>query len=59
MWTFFGIVSVVLMIWAIIDILKSKFKGEYDKLLWILLVIFLGIIGVILYYFIGRKNKIG
>ena len=26
--------------------------------LWILLVIFLGIIGVILYYFIGRKNKI-
>lgn len=59
MWTFFWIVSVVLMIWAIIDILKSKFKGEYDKLLWILLVIFLGIIGVILYYFIGRKNKIG
>jgi phospholipase D-like protein len=47
----------ILPIAALIDILKNKFEGN-NKLIWILLIIFLGLIGVLLYYFIGRKQKI-
>ncbi len=51
------IVPFVLWIWALVDILKSEFTG-YNKIIWLLLVIFLPLLGLILYYFIGRKQKI-
>ncbi|MGC9108758.1 MAG: PLDc N-terminal domain-containing protein [Caldimicrobium sp.] len=47
----------VLWIWALIDLLKSEFTG-YNKLIWLLVLIFLPLLGLILYYFIGRKQKI-
>ena len=43
-------------VWALVDILKNDFSG-FNKLIWLLLVIFLPLIGVILYYFIGREQK--
>jgi len=47
----------ILPIIALIDILKSDFKGN-DKLIWVLVVIFLSLLGVLLYYTIGRQQKI-
>jgi cell division protein FtsX len=47
----------VLWIWALIDLLKSEFTG-HNKLIWLLVLIFLPLLGLILYYFIGRKQKI-
>ena len=44
-------------VWALVDILKNDFSG-LNKLIWLLLVIFLPLIGVILYYFIGREQKL-
>lgn len=42
---------------ALIDILKSEFEGN-NKLIWVLVILFLWIIGAVLYYFIGRDQKI-
>jgi heme/copper-type cytochrome/quinol oxidase subunit 2 len=42
---------------ALIDILKSKFEGN-NKIIWILVVIFLNLIGAILYFAIGKNQKI-
>ena len=44
-------------IWALIDILKNEFTGM-NKLIWLLLVIFLPLLGSICYYFIGMKQKL-
>jgi Phospholipase_D-nuclease N-terminal len=44
-------------IWALIDILKNEFTG-INKLIWFLLVVFLPLLGVICYYFIGMKQKL-
>ena len=48
-----------LAIWllVLIDILKSEFNGS-NKIIWLLVVIFLSFIGVILYLLIGRSQKI-
>ncbi|MDO7569822.1 MAG: PLD nuclease N-terminal domain-containing protein [Flavobacteriaceae bacterium] len=40
-----------------IDILKSEFNWN-DKIVWILVVFFFNLIGVILYITIGRKQKL-
>ncbi|MBN2480414.1 MAG: PLDc_N domain-containing protein [Bacteroidales bacterium] len=50
--------AILLPLLALIDILTSEFK-QNDKLIWVLVVIFLNAIGSILYFLIGRKNKIG
>jgi len=42
---------------ALIDILKSKFEGN-NKIVWVLVVLFLNLIGAILYFTIGRNQKI-
>ncbi len=49
-----GIIILVLDILAIMQVLKSSMSGE-KKLLWILLILFLPVLGLILYYLIGRK----
>ena len=51
------LVLFILPIIALIDIIKSDFKGN-NKLIWVIIVIFLSIPGIILYYAIGRSQKI-
>lgn len=41
---------------ALIDILRSEFTG-YNKIIWILVVLFIPLLGAILYFLIGRKQK--
>ena len=43
---------------ALIDILKSDFRDTNGKIIWALVVIFLPIIGSILYFLIGKSQKI-
>ncbi|WP_298287722.1 PLD nuclease N-terminal domain-containing protein [uncultured Lutibacter sp.] len=42
---------------ALIDILRNKFNGN-DKIVWVLVVLFFNLIGAILYFIIGTKQKI-
>lgn len=51
------IILVLPVLIYLIDVLKSNFKGN-DKIMWVLLLIFLNIIGALLYKFIGEKQKI-
>lgn len=50
-------IAFIFPIIALIDILKSEFK-QNDKLIWTMVVIFLSAIGAVLYYTIGRKQRI-
>ena len=51
-----GIVGFVLFLWALIDVIRRQFTNPNDKILWIVLIIFIGWIGPILYLIIGRKK---
>ena len=49
-----GLVILILDVAAIIEILKSS-KDMMSKLLWVLLVLLFPLVGLIIYYFFGRK----
>lgn len=53
----FGALLFIIPIIALIDILKNRFEGN-NKLIWILVVLFTSIVGSLLYFIIGRKQKI-
>lgn len=48
-----GLLHLILWIIAVVDIVKSN-KPLSMKILWILIVLFLPLIGLILYFLIGR-----
>ncbi len=50
----FGLLILVIDILAIIDIVKNVKQAD-KKVIWIVVVIFLPVLGPILYYFLGRK----
>ncbi|WP_457617653.1 PLD nuclease N-terminal domain-containing protein [Lutibacter sp.] len=50
------LLGVIPTIIALIDILKSKFERN-NKLVWVLVVLFFNLIGAILYFTIGKKQK--
>ena len=54
MQTILGIVVLVLDIIAVIDVIKSA-KATGQKVLWIALIVILPIIGLILYFLLGRR----
>jgi Phospholipase_D-nuclease N-terminal len=42
---------------ALVDVLRNEFTG-YNKIVWLLAVIFVPFIGAIAYFFIGRKQRV-
>jgi len=46
----------ILWIWAFIDVLISDFKKDINKVIWILVVIFVPI-GFLIYLIFGRGQK--
>ncbi|HRJ28772.1 MAG TPA: PLDc N-terminal domain-containing protein [Cyclobacteriaceae bacterium] len=51
--------SLILPILAISDIIKGDFRNPNDKLIWILVVLFMPIVGSMIYFWVGKGQKIG
>ncbi len=54
-----GIVGVLVLIgdiWALINILQSSAAND-KKLLWVVVVVLLPLLGLILWYFLGPRNR--
>lgn len=43
-------------IWALVDIVRGKFKGNM-QLIWVIIVVCLNLIGAVLYFGIGKNQK--
>ena len=56
-WQVILLATLLLPIAALISILKNNFNKN-DKLIWILITLFLPFLGSILYFIIGRPKRI-
>jgi hypothetical protein len=51
-----GVLAFIFWIAMLIDCLKKKFKNETDKIVWTLVIIFTGLIGAVIYYFVVKRK---
>jgi hypothetical protein len=51
-----GVLVLIGDIWAIINILQSSASNE-KKLLWIIVVVLLPVLGLILWFFLGPRDR--
>lgn len=49
-----GILILAFWLWMLIDCLKRDFKKDYEKIVWVLVIIFLHILGAVIYYFVVK-----
>ena len=54
-----GLVAFVAWVWSLIHAVTNGGLSDGEKILWVLLIIFLPVLGMILYFFIGRPKKRG
>ena len=50
-------VLVVFPIWMLIDSLMRKFPDNIEKLIWVLVIIFVNFIGALIYFFAVKVRK--
>ncbi|WP_207424468.1 PLDc N-terminal domain-containing protein [Desertivirga brevis] len=55
---FFGIIPLGLMLFSLVDVIKGRFENSTIRTIWILLILFLPILGSLLYLLVGRTKKI-
>ena len=55
----FFVIGIIVFIIVLIDILRRNDLDTLEKILWILVVWFLGIIGAIIYYLLSKRNPKG
>ena len=48
----------ILWIWMLIDCITKEPSEGNDKLIWILVIVFTGVIGAAIYYFVRRPERI-
>lgn len=50
------IASTAFWIWMIIDVAQRKFENENDKIMWLLIILLVGFIGAVVYYFVVKRG---
>ncbi|WP_339730056.1 PLD nuclease N-terminal domain-containing protein [uncultured Gimesia sp.] len=53
-----SVLAFVLWVWMLIDCLKNEPSDGNDKIIWVLVIIFLNGIGALIYYLIRRPERI-
>ncbi|MDF2156518.1 PLDc N-terminal domain-containing protein [Algoriphagus sp. CAU 1675] len=53
-----GILGLAIYAYTIYEVVTSRFFNETDKIIWILIVIFLPVLGTILWFLVGRGKRI-
>jgi hypothetical protein len=51
------LIAVVLWLWTLVDCLNNEPSHGSDKVCWVLVILFLPIIGAILYLFVRRRSR--
>ena len=51
-------IGMLVPIIALIDVVRSDFRSANDKLIWVIVILFLNVIGAVLYWAIGRNQRV-
>lgn len=53
----FGIIALIFWIWMLIDCARRKFRNTVEKIIWIIVLVFAGIVGALVYLIVIRMSN--
>ncbi|NVK83729.1 MAG: PLDc N-terminal domain-containing protein [Cytophagia bacterium] len=54
----FYLIPFLIVVSALVDILRNEFDPHQNKVIWVIVVILVPVIGSILYWIIGRNQRV-
>lgn len=51
-----GVLAFVFWIWMLIDAIKNPGLSDTEKIVWVLVIVFLHFLGALVYFFAGRSR---
>ncbi len=51
-----ALLAVVFWIWMLIDAIQNPALNGTEKVVWVLVILFLHFLGALIYYFVGRRK---
>ena len=51
-----GIACFVFWVWMLIHAIKNKRLSDTEKIIWVLVILFLHVLGALIYFFVGRPK---
>lgn len=54
-----GLAAFIVWVWMLIHAITNTGLSDGEKILWVLLIVLLPLLGMLLYFFIGRPKKTG
>lgn len=58
LWMSLMLLTLLLPILAVISLLRSEYRDSTTKLIWLIAILFLPFVGPVLYFLIGRKQRV-
>lgn len=55
---FFYVIPVLIVLSALVDVLRNEFDPHQNKLIWVIVIILVPVLGSILYWVIGRNQRV-
>jgi hypothetical protein len=53
----FGLLMLIAWVWMLVHAVTNGGLSDTEKVVWVLLIVLLPLLGMILYFFIGRPKK--
>jgi uncharacterized membrane protein YidH (DUF202 family) len=50
-------IYLILVIYSLVDVIRSEFKDPNMKLIWIIVILFAQLIGTLVYLILGKSTK--
>jgi hypothetical protein len=54
-----ALLSLVFWIWMLIHAIQNKGLTDTEKIIWVLVIVFLHLLGALIYFFVGRPKATG
>jgi len=54
-----AILATIFWIWMLIDCLQNPRLQGAEKVIWIVVILFLHLLGALIYYFVGKQPRTG
>jgi hypothetical protein len=54
-----GLLATIFWLWMLIDCLVNPRLPSTEKLIWVLVILFLHVLGALIYFFVGRGPSAG
>ena len=54
-----ALLSLVFWIWMLIHAIQNKGLTDTEKIIWVLVIVFLHVLGALIYFFVGRPKATG